>query len=279
MTIKLLLDWADNKLRAKTTTPRLDAEILLSLVIKKPKEYFYTYPNKQISCQKINKFKNLIIQRSKAIPIAYLTNQKKFFGLNFYVNRNVLIPRPETELLVEETIKLAGSTATIADIGTGSGCIAVSLANNLKQAKILASDISPQALKVSKKNAKINRVKINFKIGSLLKPWVDEKLEIIVANLPYGNKKIWQDLTPREKKSLFFEPKIALYAPELGLGLYRQLFNQINKLKHRPKYLIAEIDPSQNQTIKNMAKKYFPLAEIIIKKDLAKLNRMVIISF
>ena len=211
----------------------LDADILLSFVLKKSKEFLYTYPEKKLTKNQLAKFNQLINRRLKREPVAYLINRKEFYGLDFYVDKNVLIPRPLTESLVEQVIKEVGNKkATIADIGTGSGCIAIALKKHLPQATIYATDISPAALKVAKKNAKKHRVKIKFLKGDLLKPFLPsrkatrpgrvafKKIDIIIANLPYLIKN-------QIKNELKYEPKTAL----LGGDKYiKELLRQVKKL-------------------------------------------------
>ena len=282
MNIKQTLIWATNKLKIKTAS--LDAEVLLSNVLKKPKEFLYTYPEKELTNQQTEKFKKLISRRAKFEPIAYLTNQKEFYGLNFYVDKCVLIPRPETELLVEEVLsqiyKLQTKSykITIADIGTGSGCIAITLAKHLPKATIYAADISKTALTLAKKNAKKHQVKIKFYQGDLIKPLKNKKIDLIVANLPYLDDNYKNLLKSSNKMSLKFEPKMALRGGKFGLDVYQRLFIQINQLKNKPKLIIGEIPHCYLNQTKKLTKKYFLKKEIIIKKDLAGLNRILIIK-
>lgn len=248
-------------------------------------------------------------------PIQYQKGWTEFFKLKFKLTHDVLIPRPETELLVEEIINFAKSESnianrlstndprstiidqrlTIADIGTGSGCIAISLAKNIPNSKIIAIDISPKALEVARKNAKFHKVdkKILFLENDLL-AGVKVMPDVIAANLPYipTYKLMYLDPLVRE-----FEPKLALDGGSDGLDLYRRLVQQIKEIsgysssKARsfnsshdvrtiyPKLIICEIDEDQGEIIKHEAKKYFPNTEIEIKKDLAKKDRFLTIKF
>lgn len=217
----------------------------------------------------------MIQQRLKNEPVAYLINNKEFYGLNFYVDKNVLIPRPETEVLVDEIfkhIRIANheSRITICDIGTGSGCIAITLKKYLPKAKVYASDISKKALAVAKKNARKLKVKILNKQGDLLKPLKKIKINIIAANLPY--------LTPRQMKeeSIQAEPKLALSGGKDGLDLYKELLNQVKEYAQKP-LIFLEIDPRQAMKIRRLIKKKLPQAVIEIKKDLSGRNRIAII--
>jgi len=275
------LNWAQNNLKSNfTNSADLDAEILLSYVIKKNKTFLYSHPEYQLTPTQSNKFKKLIQRRQQGEPVAYLIGHKEFYGLDFTVNKQVLIPRPETELIVETILKNK-KIKTIADIGTGSGAIAISLAKNNSQLKIYATDISGQALRVAKKNAlryKINR-QIIFKKGNLLKAFKGIKLDAISANLPYLDAKL--KYTPINKSasiSLKFEPTIALYSKHNGLAAYHQLIIQTSQLKHLPSYIYLEIGHRQTNQIKKIIRQHLPNAKITIKKDLAGLKRLVVLN-
>jgi len=284
MLIKEALNFGQNKLEDKLLkTALLDTEILLTLSINKPKEYLFTYPENKLTSSQFKKFQGLLKRRLKGEPIAYIKNSKEFYGLNFYVNDNVLIPRPETETIIDEVknyLKTSGhKVKLIADIGTGSGAIAVTLAKIFPQINIIATDISEKALSVAKKNTKKNKVKIKFFKGNLLEPIKKQKVDIICANLPYLDNNYLKKLPKNIILSLRYEPRLALKAGSDGFDLYRKLFTQINKFKILPKFAIFEIDNNQTAIGKILAKKYFPQAEIKIKKDLAGLNRFLIIKF
>jgi release factor glutamine methyltransferase len=260
--------------KLKITSAHLDAEVILSFVLKKPKEYLYTHPEKILSTAQSTAYKKLILKRKKHFPVAYIIGHKEFFGLDFLVNENVLIPRPETEFLVEQTIavclrqgfgrqaaaRLDKNNLTIADIGTGSGCVAVALAKNLPETKIFATDISKKALQLAKKNAGRRGVQVSFLRGHLLTPLKNKKIDIIVANLPY---------LPRDYKhdSIKFEPKIALYAANSGLSLYEKLFQQIARLKHQPKFILIEAGSIQIKSLVKIIKKNLPQAKVTVKKN------------
>ena len=269
MTISQALAWATQKI--KSASSALEAEVLLSFVLKKPKEFLYTHPEKILTAARFKKLSQLARRRHQGEPVAYLTNRKEFYGLDFYVDKRVLIPRPETELLVEEVIRSTNnqqpSTITMADIGTGSGCIAIAWAKNLPKTTIYAVDISKPALAVAKKNAKKHKAKIKFFQGNLLTPVKNHKIDIIVANLPY-----------LAKTNLSFEPKKAVIAQKNGLALYEKMFQQVKKLKYQPKYVCCEIDPRQTDKFKKMVLNFFPDALVKIKKDLAGLDRVALIK-
>ena len=269
-TIKQLLTEANSKLRKNSIkTARLDAEVILSFVLNRPKEYLYTYPEGIVSKDTINRFLTLIKKRSSHYPIAYLTNNKEFFGLDFYVDENVLVPRPETESLVEETLKevktrlIASphSEINIAEIGTGSGCIAVALAKEVETRliasppiKIMATDISAAALKIARRNARKHKVlsRIKFYQGNLLEPLKNKKIDLIVANLPYLDSDYKNLLNSSDKKALKFEPSLALYSGKEGLNHYAEFFEQVAELKHKPKFILVEFGPKQTSALKKI---------------------------
>ncbi len=279
-----------------------DLELIISRVIKKPREFVLARPEHEISKNYELRIKNYVKRRINGEPIAYIFGEKEFYGLNFKVNKNTLVPRPETELMVDEAIKLRQQTAdskrqdiVFLDIGTGSGCIIISLIKNLiyskykiQNTKFIATDISSPALRLARQNAKLHKVdkKIKFLQGNLLEPIIkNKKLKIencklmILANLPY--------LTPTQIKnspSIQHEPKLALTAGRDGLKYYRRLLKQIKTLLSSRKFAldsrvfaIMEIDPSQTAEIKKIIKDNLPNAKVQIKKDLSGLNRFAAI--
>ncbi len=277
--------------------PHLEAEILLSKIIGQPREFALTHPNKKLTPSQSRRLTSLVNRRAKGEPIAYLIGEKEFYGLNFKVNKNVLVPRPETELIVDEALNLilknkkTNSPFTIIDVGTGSGCIIIALAKKLahqnlvKNFSFFASDISPAAIKVAQINARRHQLirQIKFSVGDLIKPFAQilAKLKpdsnlIILANLPY--------LTPAQIKtsgSIQTEPRLALDGGQDGLKYYRQLFTQIKKFKLSTNFkvkIIAEIDPGQKKNIKNLTLNTWPDTKPKFRKDLAGFTRIVIIS-
>lgn len=279
MTTNQALIWAIRKLKrtfCRNDSPALDAEVILSAITGHSRENLLIHPEKNLIARQFKKFKNLIIRRSRHEPIAYITGKKNFFGLEFKVNRSVLIPRPETELLVEETIKScklkAISYKLIIDVGTGSGAIAIAIAKHISKAKIIATDISAAALKIAKHNAKTHGVagRIKFiKTDLLPKPTA-----LIVANLPYLPTRVWKNTMPDVKK---FEPKEALLGGIDGLKIIKRLLTKIKKQNIHGMVLL-EIDPSQKSKLQKFISKLFPQAVLEIKKDLAGLSRMAIIK-
>ena len=238
-------------------------------------------PGLILSSKHLNILSKLIKRRQKGEPIAYILGYKDFMGLRFKVNKNVLIPRPETEGIIERLKDLRfkdyKQPVRILDIGTGSGCIAVSLAKQFLifnfQFLITASDISSSALKVAKQNAKAHKAKINFIKSDLLKN-IKFVPDIIIANLPYVPKKIY-DL---RYKDLKFEPEEALVDPVKDFNIYERLLKQISALPSLPKAIFLEIDPTAKKYVINYVINYIPKAKIKFYKDFNNLWRFVEIT-
>src|SRR5271157_2639427 len=180
-------------------TPRLDAEVLLSACLKMDRTRFHIDCKKPVTENDYQEFQRCIERRRRGEPVAYIVGKKEFWSLPFEVNSHVLIPRPETEILVEEVLKICSSmkrgNLRILEIGTGSGAISVSLAHELKNAQIIATDISQDAIQVADRNAQINNVanQISFLSGNLFEP-VSGKFDIIVSNPPYISKEEYDRL-------------------------------------------------------------------------------------
>jgi release factor glutamine methyltransferase len=208
-------------------------------------------------------------------PPQYQKGWTEFYKLKFKLTRDVLIPRPETELLVDEVLKLGPKT--VVDVGTGSGNIAISIAKNIKDAKILALDISQKALEVAKENAKLNKVeKQIFFLESDLIEGLQKAPQVIVANLPYIPTARLKYIDPMVTE---YEPRIGLDGGADGFELYKKLFLQMVQKNIYPKVLLAEIDYSHAHTAVQYATKYFPKCSVDIKKDLAKKVRILTIEF
>ena len=229
------------ELASTSSSPALDAEVLLSFVMKKPREYILTHPDQVMSKPQLNKYKSLITKRRRGVPIAYITNNQEFFGHSFFVNEDVLIPRPSTETLVEEAIKLIKKKeiTNIADIGTGSGCIAISLALIFPETILFATDISSKSLFVAKRNAKTHKIKnISFLKGNLLAPIKSKSFRLIISNPPYLDA-LWP------KSSTKHEPSGALISKKDGLFHLYKIIDQSRKYYGNRTDLLLEIDTRQ----------------------------------
>jgi release factor glutamine methyltransferase len=263
----------------KIKSPHLEAELLLSKTLNKPREFILVHPEHELTTEQTKLYNQFIKKRINGWPIAYLVGDKEFYGLTFFVNNNVLIPRPETELIINEVFKIEKQNNSIIDIGTGSGCIVITLAVLLKNKKInfFASDISEKALYLAQKNAKRYNVnnQIKFNKSDLLDIYIKRKYKfnnlIIIANLPYLTKDQIKNADSIKK-----EPKLALDGGKDGLDYYRKLLQQVKELIYKNLYLLMEIDPSQKKKISSLIKKELPNLNLIIKKDFKKHSRLVI---
>lgn len=301
MIIMELLEWGNSKLKRhhdidaftgeQLDSPILDSEILLAHALKQPKHYLFAHLNDTVPIDKSDKFHDFIRRRLKHEPVAYIIGRKAFYGRDFFVNQYVLVPRPETETLVESAIEISKKTkgeTWFVDIGVGSGTIAVTLAAETKL-PVIATDISTRVITIAKKNAETHEVSdlIDFKKGDTFEPVAKlfQKVEvqkscpdnlIICANLPYLKTRQWEEA---QKEVSQWEPKEALEAGPDGLNDYWTLFRQLQQAQDRlPKsvHVLIEIDPSQIDSIQELIKHYFPHVELKTKKDLSGLDRVVI---
>lgn len=264
--------------------------ILFGLAIGQSKEFILSHTDYKMSCRERWRLWRLVRRHKNGWPTAYLAGHKEFFGFDFLVNKNTLIPRSSTESMVElavEGLKNAHNERrkVLIDIGTGSGCIPISIIKTLddNSIKVIATDISKKALRVAEQNAKRHNVDIQFIRGDLLQPFIknysmliDNCSLFITANLPYLTKD-WIKSEPGIQK----EPRSALLADNKhGLSLYEKLFQQIQFITLIFNYSLSifiEIDSRQSATAMELAKKYFPKAVIEIKKDLDKRDRVLTI--
>jgi release factor glutamine methyltransferase len=267
MTALEVYKWACTELENTiSTSPQLDAEVLLCSAVGFTKENFVAQRNSELTQQKITKFQDMVKDRKKGVPVAYLTGEKEFYNLKFKVNKNVLIPRPETETLVERLcFEMKGRhNLRFLDIGTGSGCIIISLAKNLSNANhYYGSDESARALGVAEENAVLHKVKVKF-IRSDLTRATGLDFDIVIANLPY--------LPTLEDPSTEFEPKTALIAKNGGLELYERLFKELSAAPRKP-LLYLEFGHDHADQIKALAAAHLPEAAVEIFKDHAGILR------
>ncbi|HEX9916856.1 MAG TPA: peptide chain release factor N(5)-glutamine methyltransferase [candidate division Zixibacteria bacterium] len=262
--------------KKKAQTAQLEAELILSSVLKCERIKLHLDPKRVLTKAEHKLFEKLLKQRLSGKPLQYTLGEAYFFGYKFKVNPNVLIPRPETEILVSEVISLLRTkeNSKIIDLGTGCGNIATGLALNLKDAFIFATDISPNALKVAKLNAKLNRVedRIKFLCGDLFKP-IKTKFDAIVSNPPYVSEKEYTKL-PDEIKN--FEPKEALLAGKDGLEYIKKIVEQAPGFLNKDGILALEIGFGQERKVKELVfnSKFLKLIEI--KKDLSGIPRVML---
>ena len=242
---------------ANIPTPRLDAEVLLAHYLKKSRTWLHTHADDQLSQHQIKQLTNLVDKRSQSrLPLAYITGEKEFYGRSFIVTPDVLIPRPETEEVIEQIKQLSSYKHNwkILDVGTGSGAIGLTLKLELPTTDVTLSDLSQSALEVARQNAKQLLAQVNITDSDLLSVWQDDSssgtFNIIAANLPYVDR-LWE--TSPETDS---EPALALYANDHGLELIKKLISQSPSVLDDPAYLVLEADPVQHSEIISYASKY-----------------------
>ncbi|HZK43036.1 MAG TPA: peptide chain release factor N(5)-glutamine methyltransferase [Syntrophomonadaceae bacterium] len=271
--IQDLLAWTSNFFGDKgIDNPRLEAEILLARVLNRDRVYLYANFDLPVNQQERELFRAFIKRRVQGEPAAYIVGHKEFMSLNFKVTPDVLIPRSDTEVLVESVVAIVNrdDNLRICDVGTGSGAIAVSLAHYLPNAIVYATDISPEALGIAQENATNNLVDIKFFLGDLLKPLENEKkFDILTANLPYVSPEEFKDL---DKSLRDFEPVLALLADGDGLDLYRRLIPQVYDLLTNGGYVFFEIGYKQGQFVHEMVDTF---TEVEIIKDLGGRDRVI----
>jgi len=260
-----------------------EARILIGHISKLSPVQIYTQPEQTLSQEQEKSLQKLIKRRLRREPTAYIVNRREFYGFDFYVDCRTLIPRPETELLVDTALEFAKSgtylpgPVLIADIGTGCGAIAISLALNLPQSKVYAIDISPSAIEVTKFNCEHHKVteQVTFLQGNLLEP-LPEPVDLIVANLPYIKSSELENLSPEITK---FEPRTAIDGGESGLGKVSQLLEQAEgKINHQG-CLLLEIGQNQEKEVSHLIHRYFKKVRFECIPDLNGIKRVVKISF
>jgi len=255
----------------------LECELLLRHILEITPVQLYLDFERQLAPEQEKTFWHLIERRLNGEPTAYITGHREFYGLDFYVDPRVLIPRPESELLVEMTLNLAQNRAvsSIAEIGTGCGAVAISLTLNLPQAEIYATDISASALDVALLNCQRHGVanRIRFLHGDMLDP-LPEPVDLIIANLPYVKEQELLSISP-----LIFEPQLALNGGSDGLEKIRQLCHQVNDRLRPAGCLLMEIGQGQATAVTAFLHNLFPSAEIKIEPDLSGTGRVVSLAF
>ena len=278
MTIKQTLSHAKEILITNNTEdPVLESELLLRHVLKIARVQLYLDFDQELTPEQDENFWSLIERHLNHEPTAYIIGYREFYGLDFYVDPSVLIPRAESELLVEKILELAQNHAasTIADVGTGCGAIAISLAVSLPQAQIYATDISTAALKVALSNCQKHGVvnRTCLLAGDMLDP-LPEPVNLIVANLPYVRESELSQIN-----TLNFEPSLALNGGLDGLEKIQKLCTKISDKLCPEGYLLLEIGQGQRRTVTTFLRSLFPSAKIEVTPDLSGIDRVVTLSF
>jgi release factor glutamine methyltransferase len=285
-TIGKILKWTEEYFQKyNIENPRLDAEVLLGYVLNKERIFLYVHFDQPLDSEELAKFKECIKKRAMKMPVAYITGVREFMGLDFKVTEATLIPRPDTEILVETAMerlgKIAGNEAgtgkCFADLGTGSGAICLSILNYMKEIEAVTVDISPKAIAVAKENAEKLAVsdRIEFLEGDFLKPLESKgKFTAILSNPPYIPK---QDILGLEADVKDFEPMGALDGGIDGLDFYRQLLVKGANYIEDGGFLAIEIGINQSHAIMEMAKRNLMWGKVEVIKDLAGIDRCVVL--
>ena len=267
----------ENLIQNAIESPGLEAYILLSeSEAVSGLSDIYTHPEKEVDQKTYKKFQDLVERRLKREPISYITGEKEFYSRSYKVNSEVLIPRPETELLVDESLLLANQIASprILDIGTGSGCISVTLAYMCNNAKIVATDISQKALKVAKENIFKHgkQDKISLAGGDLITFFKDRSFDIVISNPPYISESEIKKLEPDVKDH---EPIIALRAGEDGLEYIKRIISDSRRVLKEEGWCVLEVGQGQAEKVINLFKEYGFIA-VSTKKDLNGIDRVIL---
>lgn len=276
-TISSLLNWTVNYFKSKNIqSARLDAEVLLSHVLRQERIYLYVHFDEPMEQNELNKFREYVKKRAQHVPIAYIIGEREFMGLPFKVTKDTLIPRPDTEILVENVLNNVDKDKEIeiVDIGTGSGAIILSLLVNLPKVQGKTVDISSKAIEVAKENAVNLQVndRCEFFVGDLFAPLDGSKFDVIVSNPPYIPKK---DIATLEADVKEYEPVSALTDGGDGLSYYRRLLSEGKAYIKENGFIALEIGIYQSEDVKQIAMDN-GWKNIKIIKDYAGIDRVVL---
>jgi release factor glutamine methyltransferase len=250
-----ICDYLDASLKTLVSSgidsAHLDTLLLLEDVMERDRSWLLAHPEAKLRLTQIDKLEKQLKRRAKHEPLAYIRGKSDFYGREFFVNRQVLVPRPETETFIELLLNLAGgSPAAVIDVGTGSGCLAVTSKLELSETEVFATDVDKKCLKIAHYNARKFQTDITFLQGDLLQPLLNISYSlpaILLANLPYVPDKY--DIN----RAAGHEPKLALYGGSDGLEPYRRLFSQIALLEYAPAYVLTEALPFQHDDLAGIA--------------------------
>lgn len=258
----------------KIESPKLKARLLLQYILKKPRQYLIVYDNKEITEKEKWEYFVNIEKLTQGIPLQHITHTQEFMKMDFFVNEDVLIPRPDTEILVEEVIKIAKNikNPVILDLCTGSGAIGISIAKNVQNAKVYATDISEKALEVAKQNAENLNAKVKFIKSDLFEKIDKMKFDIIVSNPPYIKKEDIQYLSNEVQN----EPQLALDGGIDGLDFYRRIVKESIDFFKLGSYLCFEIGYDQKIDVIEIIEKEHRFVDTYSKKDLYGNDRIII---
>jgi release factor glutamine methyltransferase len=283
LSIKSAVDDATRRLAqsGRTDTPRLDAEVLMGFVLGWPRARLFGHWDEPLDDDRRARFDGFVQRRAAGEPVAYIRNLKEFMGFEFFVDPRVLIPRPETELLVARAIEwllgraggisFAGHRPRVADIGTGCGAVAIAILRSFPSTHLFAVDISGDALEVARINAQRHGVSLDMRQGSLLEP-VPDQADLVVANLPYLSRDEYESLLDT---SIAFEPRGALTDEVDGLRLFDQLLAQVPAKLAPSGAVLLEIGADQPGPLRDLARRRLPDFAATVFADYAGLPRVL----
>lgn len=261
----------------QSPTPELDARLLLEAVLGVSRTYLLVHGDEALTAVSEATYREYIARATVHEPIPYILGTAPFFDFELKVTRDVLIPRPETEMLVELAVAWAKEREAVqmVDVGTGSGCIPIAIARKNEVARITAVDISPAALAIAQENGhRLVPNRIEFIEGDLLHP-INFPIDLLTANLPYVTNDEWTHLADGVK---LFEPSLALKGGDDGLDLIRQLLQQAAIRLNPAGAILLEIGWQQGKAVKQLAQTHFPAAKIDLVKDYSGYDRIVFIT-
>jgi release factor glutamine methyltransferase len=275
--------WAQRALaEAQVDSPRLDAELLLAHTLGWRRSHLYTRSEQVLQCDQWLRYEGLVRRRTGHEPLAYLLGYREFYGLAFFVDHRVLIPRPETEILVEQAIRqgtqLLGNAGhlTVADVGTGCGVIAIALALSLPAAEVYAIDLLAPALEVAARNCRPHGVagRVHLLQGDLLSP-LPARVDLIVANLPYVARNEAGALSPEIRS---YEPRQAWDGGTGGTEVIERLLTQAGRYLNSGGSILLEIGPAQGPAVRGLAGRYLPGAKVEILPDGVGRDRVISVT-
>ena len=259
---------------------RLEAEVMVMNVMRMPRQDLFAHQEDEATTQQEQDIEGILQRRRTREPLAYIMGYREFYGINLLVNADVLVPRPETETMVEHALfmSLMGMESTqlvIADVGTGTGAIAINLAIHLPAARIYAVDLTDPVLNVANYNIRSHNVadRVTLCQGDLLEP-VPEPVDLVVANLPYIPTERVDTLQPEVR----WEPRAALDGGADGLDLVRRLLEQATTRLKDQGVILLELDPEQMPVAREIAQRHFPDANITVEQDLARQDRIFVLT-
>ena len=257
--------------KADIVDAKTDSWLLLAMACKIDHTYYYMHIDEEMTEEQAREFEVLIKKRAERVPLQYITGEQEFMGLTFHVNSNVLVPRQDTETLVEEALKVVRPGMKIMDMCTGSGCVLISILKNAHDIEGIGYDISKQAINVAKENAKLNEVPAVFERSDLFEDVVENDFDVIVSNPPYIPTDVIATLMPEVAE---FEPREALDGKGDGLYFYSKILEQCKNYMKPDGYVLFEIGCKQGDSVSTMMR-LAGFSEVHVIKDLARNDRVV----